>query len=144
MMQPGVHVVEAARLPSLASQGVEAPEPWQGVLDVLRMVEGHLPEPPPDQPLVVLGLDALLDAVPDSSTPMLQAIRTGLVEAGRYFAWKRIPLVFALRGRLDDPGDGGLVLWHGTRSWRLAPLFGTRMQIARPGVEGWWWAHQLG
>lgn len=145
MMQAGMHVVERARLSILADQGVEVPEPWMGVLDALRMVEGHLPEPPEGLPLGLVGLDALVLAVPGEATAVLQAIRTGLVEARRYFVWKQIPVVLLLDGRIEDPADGGgLLLWHGARRWPLAPLLGTRFSAARPDVSGWWWAPQIG
>ena len=144
-MQPGIHVVERARVPALAASGLSVPDPWMGVLDALRMVEGHLPEPPAAQPLGLVGLDALLAAVPGPGTTVLQAVRAGLVEARRYFAWKQIPVVLLLDGRLDDPGDGdGLRFWQGERCWALAPLLGTRFVPAKPGTNGWWSAPQIG
>ena len=144
-MQLGVHVVQRERLSALAAAGVEVPEPWMGLLDALRMVEGHLGEPPEGQPLGLVGLEALLGAVPGEGTALLQALRTGLVEARRYFAWKRIPLVFLVPGTVDDPQDGtGLTLEHQGRRWPLAPLLGTHLVAARLATPGWWWAPQLG
>lgn len=144
-MQLGMHVIERAALSKLATHGVEASEPGMGILDALRMVEGHLPEPPEGRPLVLVGLDALVRAVPGEATAVLQAVRTGLVEARRYFAWKQIPLVLLLDGRVEDLADGsGLHLWHGPRRWSLAPLLGTRFAAARPDARGWWWATQIG
>lgn len=144
-MQLGMHVIERARLAKLAAHGVDLAEPWMGILDVLRMVEGHLPEPPEGRPLVLTGLDALVRAVPGEATAVLQAIRTGLVEARRYFTWKQMPVVLLLDSSVDDPADGGgLILAHGPRRWPLAPLLGTRLSAARPDVAGWWWAPQIG
>ena len=144
-MQAGVHVVERARLAPLAAAGALVPEPFMGVLDVLRMVEGHLPEPPGGQPLGVVGLDALLKAAAGDPTRLLQGMRAGFVEARRYFAWKAIPVVMLVEGRIDDPGDDtGLYLCSAERRWSLAPLLGTRLTPARAGSAGWWWASQIG
>jgi hypothetical protein len=164
-MQPGLHIVERARLASLAAAGVDVPEPYMGVLDVLRMVEGHLPEPPAGQALGVVGLDALLRAVAGSAvispgdlgaqlggdpSRLLQGLRTGFVEARRYFAWKAIPLVFLVDGTIDDPADDTGLHLNGAASsgpaprWPLAPLLGTRLTPARAGLSGWWWAPQIG
>jgi hypothetical protein len=144
-MMQGLHVVERARLPSLAAAGLDVPEPWMGLLDALRMVEGHNPEPPEKRVLGLVGLDALLRAVPGEGTTVLQAVRNGLVEARRYFSWKEIPVVLLVEGRIDDPADGsGLALLHGPRRWPLAPLLGTRLSPARPDTAGWWWAPQIG
>ena len=143
-MKTGVHVVERGRLTALAEHGIEVPRPWWGVLDVLRMLEGHRPEPPPGRPLVVTGVDALLRAAGEAG-PVLRALRTGLAEGRRYFAWKEIPLVVLLDGEVEDPRDGtGLALRADGRRWPLAPLLGTPQQPARPGTDGWWWAPQLG
>jgi hypothetical protein len=144
-MQAGLHVVERGRLASLAAAGVDVPEPFMGILDALRMVEGHLPEPPAGQPLGLVGLDALLRAVPGDPTRMLQGMRAGLVEARRYFAWKAIPVVILVEGRIDDLADDtGLYLCSAERRWPLAPLLGTRLTPARPDAGGWWWAPQIG
>ncbi len=144
-MQLGIHVVERARLSTLAASGVEVPEPWMGVLDALRMMEELLPEPPADQPLGLVGLDALLCAAGSESTPLQRTIRAGFAEARHYFSWKRIPVVLLLNGRVDDLRDGsGLALLFAERRWPLAPLLGTRLAPARAGVKGWWWAPQIG
>lgn len=144
-MQPGLHVVERARLAPLAALGVDVPEPFMGILDVLRMAEGHLPEPPPGRPLGVVGLDAILSASPGDPTRLLQAMRVGLVEARRYFAWKAIPLVLLVDCEVDDPADEtGLHVRIGARRCPLAPLLGTRLAAARVDTHGWWWASQIG
>lgn len=144
-MQLGVHVVERPRLPALAAVGVDLPEPWTGVLDALRTVAGQLPEPPEGRPLSLVGLDALLSAVPGDGATVLRAVRGGLVEARRYFAWKQIPVVLLVEGRVDDPADGtGLGLSHGGRRWSLSPLLGVRLTPARLDAAGWWWTHQIG
>jgi hypothetical protein len=145
VFQSGIHVLERRRLGGLSREGVDVPEPWMGVLDVLRMVEGHRPEPPERQPLGVHGLDALVAAVPDEALGVLQALRSGFVEARRYFTWKEIPVVLLVDGAVDDPSDGtGLYLAAGERRIPLAPFLGTRFQPARPKVAGWWWAPQIG
>jgi hypothetical protein len=144
-MQVGVHLVERTRLPTLAAHGVDVPEPWMGVLDALRMVAGHLPEPPEARPLGLVGLDALLSAAPGDAGTVLRAVRSGLVEARRYFTWKQIPLVLLVEGKIDDPADGtGLGLTLGPRRWALAPLLGVRLAPARPDANGWWWTPQIG
>jgi hypothetical protein len=144
-MQPGLHVVERARLAPLAALGVDVPEPFMGILDVLRMSEGHLPEPPAGRPLGVVGLDAMLAATPGDPTRLLQAMRAGLVEARRYFAWKAIPVVMLVDGEVDNPADDtGLHLRLGARRCALAPLLGTRLSTARADARGWWWASQIG
>ncbi len=144
-MKLGVHLAERARLGHLGPSGLVVPEPWMGILDCLRMVEGHLPEPEPGRPLGLVGLDALLMAVGDESTPLLKALRTGLVQARRYFDWKKIPVALLVDGTVDDPADGtGLVLTRGERRWPLAPLLGTRLEPALSKTNGWWWAPQIG
>lgn len=144
-MKQGLHVIELARLPHLAASGANVPEPWMGMLDVLRMVEGHLPEPAEKQPLGIVGVEALLRAAPDDATPVLQGIRAGLIEARRYFAWKEIPLVILIDARIDDPADGsGLYVVSGERRWPLGPLLGTRLSTVANNRDGWWWAPQLG
>jgi hypothetical protein len=146
-MSLGLHVVERARLAPLAAAGLDVPGPHMGVLDALRMVEGHLPEPPPERPLGVVGLDALIRASPADATRLLQGLRTGFVEARAYLQWKKIPLVFVLDNPVDDPKDGtGLVLLLGERRQSLAPLFGVRLSpnpAAAPS-GGWWSAPQIG
>jgi hypothetical protein len=144
-MRLGIHVVERARLSTLSAAGVHVPEPWMGVLDALRMVEGHLPEPSDGQALGLVGLDALLEAAGADSGPVQRTLRTGFAGARSYFTWKRIPLVLLLDGRVDDARDGsGLVLVHGEHRRPLAPLLGTRLTPARDHVRGWWWAPQIG
>jgi hypothetical protein len=109
------------------------------------MVEGHLPEPPAERARGIVGIDALLHAVPGDPTRLLQGVRAGLVEARSYFAWKAIPLVVLVDGTIDDLADDtGLHLRGADRRWPLAPLLGTRLTVARPGVPGWWWAPQIG
>lgn len=144
-MKVGLHVAERSRLSHLGPNGLVVPEPWMGILDCLRMIEGHLPEPAPNQPLGIVGLDALLNGMTGDSTTMLQAVRKGLVHARRYFNWKEIPVVVLLDGRVvDAEADTGLALEHGTRQWSLAPLLGTRLRPVLANVHGWWWAPQIG
>lgn len=144
-MQQGYHVVESHRIASLAAAGLTVPQPWVGILDLLRMVEGHLPEPAPARPLGVVGLDALLRAVVGDVTNVLQALRAGLVESQRYFVWKQIPVVVLVRGTLEDRHEGsGLRLNHSAGTWPLAPMLGTHFAPVRPDVEGWYWAPQIG
>lgn len=144
-MKQGLHVIELSRLPNLASAGANVPEPWMGVLDVLRMVEGHLPEPDERRPLGIVGVDAILRAAPDDATSVLQGIRAGLLEARRYFAWREIPIVVLIDSQIDDPADGsGLHVVSGQRRWPLGPLLGTRLTAVATKSDGWWWAPQLG
>ncbi len=144
-MRLGIHVVERARLSALAAAGVNVPEPWMGILDALRMVDGHLPEPPEGQALGLVGLGALLDAAGTGSGAVQRSLRTGFAGARSYFTWKRIPLVLLVDGNVDDARDGaGLALIHGGHCWPLAPLLGTRLTPARDNVQGWWWAPQIG
>ncbi len=115
------------------------------MLDALRMAVGHLLELPESQRLGLVDFDPLLAAVPGPGSAVLQAVRTGLVEARRHFAWKQFPVVLLLHGRIEDPSDGyGLRLWQGERHWALAPLLGTRFDPARQDTSGWWWAPQVG
>ena len=141
----GIHVIERRLLGTLSREGVEVPEPWMGVLDVLRMVEGHFPEPPERRPLGVHGLDALLAAAPGEAQGVLQALRLGFVDARRYFTWKEIPVVLLVDGIIDDPRDGtGLHLVRDDRRIALAPFLGTRLEPARKVAAGWWSAPQIG
>lgn len=145
MIQQGIHVIERRRSNALAREGIDVPEPWMGILDVLRMVEGHLPEPAEKRPLGVYGLDALVAASPGDALGVLKALRLGFVEARRYFAWKEIPVALVVEGTIEDPRDGsGLHLLVEGRRVPLAPFVGTRLQPARPNVSGWWWAPQIG
>ncbi|MFO7567264.1 MAG: hypothetical protein R6X02_31760 [Enhygromyxa sp.] len=144
-MQQGIHVVERRRLAALTREGVEIPRPWLGLLDALRMIQGYVPEPPEAQPLGLTGLDELLTAANEDPTNLLRSVCGSFVSARRYFAWKEIPVVLLLKGNVDDPSDeSGLHLeYHGQR-WSLAALLGTRLEPAKPGTSGWWWAPQIG
>jgi hypothetical protein len=145
MLQSGLHVIERRRLNTIARDGVDLPEPWMGVLDVLRMIDGHLAEPPEHRPLGVHGLDALVAAAPGDAHGVLSALRLGFVEGRRYFAWKEIPVVLLVDGGIDDPRDGtGLHLTVEGRRVSLAPFLGTRFQPPRPSANGWWWSPQIG
>lgn len=144
-MDLGIHVVERARVAPLASAGLAVPTPWMGILDALRMIEGHLPEPPEGQALGVVGLEALVRAGAGPATALLQAVREGLAEARRYFSWKRIPLVLVVDGDIEDPRDGsGLWLSDNGGRWALAPALGTRLEPVAGVARGWWWSPQIG
>ncbi len=162
-MQLGIHVVRRAALPELAGRGVIVPEPWLGILDLARTIEGLGPEPASDQALGVVGLDALLAAVgrgdgaEDQIAAVLQALRGHLREARRYFEWRHIPLCFLVDGRLlaTVVDDRGPELEVGDRRHSLTALFG---QGLRPMLEtqsdkqsgkqsgkiDWWWTPQPG
>ena len=58
-MQLGLHLIVRKDLGRLAEQGAEVSAPYLGVVDLVRAVEGNLPEPPPSMPLGLVGLDAL-------------------------------------------------------------------------------------
>ena len=143
-VRAGVHVVAEGATAGLAAHGLDVRRPTWGVLDVLRMLDGHRPEPSAGKPLFVGGLDALARASSDSG-PLLRAARSGLLEGREYFAWKQIPLVFVVAGEVVDRRDGsGLLLDDGRDLIELAPLLGAKLEPAKPGVAGWWWAPQLG
>lgn len=143
-MQLGLHLLEASRLPALEAAGVELPAERMGLLDALRMLEGHEPAPPAGRPLVLDGLDALLASAPADPGPLLRALRDALLEGRAWFAWKRVPVVLLLRGSLEDPqNEHGLTLALDGRRVPLAPLVGTRLALARPGFAGWYWSPQL-
>lgn len=144
-MNTGLHVIDAHHVPALYRHGLALPEPWLGVLDLMRMIEGHAPEPELDQPLVVVGLDALVRAVAAAPTRPLQVLREGLASARGYFMAKAIPLVFLSDAELVDPRDGtGLRMVIAPREVALAPLFGTRIEPLNDTIAGWWWSAQIG
>ena len=144
-MRQGIHLVQRDALGSIEAHGVVLPRPWTGLLDGLRVVEGHLPEPPEDRPFVLGGLTTLLRAGPEDATTLLQVVRQGLVDGRQYFSWKRIPVVLVVAGSVVDREDGqGLQIEAGGRCWPLAPLLGTRLKPAHPQTTGWWWAPQIG
>jgi len=144
-MREGLHVVQRDSVGALQPHGIVLPRPWTGLLDGLRTLEGHLVEPPDEQPFVLHGLTALLGVAPEDPTTLLQVVRQNLVGGRQYFSWKRIPVVLVLDGTLVDREDGhGLELVLGQRSWALAPLLGTRIKRAHPQITGWWWSPQIG
>ena len=140
MIAPGLHVISrrALLLPTLLRESTS-----MGVLDVLRMIEGFLPEPPPGLPLRVLGTEALIDAADDRAA-VLHAIRSSLVAARGYFGWSRIPIIFEFDGRLEA-SPSGLELVRPFRRVSLTPLVGTRVEPVgdSPDTE-WWHSDQLG
>lgn len=144
-MKPGLHIVDTRFMASHDEHGLELPEPWLGVLDLLRMIEGHAPEPVPHRVLVVVGLEALVRAVGAQPVRPLQVVREGLVSARGYFMSKSIPLVFLSEAKLTDPRDGtGVRMVTDGREIALAPCFGTRLEPLNPEVAGWWWSAQIG
>lgn len=144
-MQEGVHVVRLEALAGLGQRGVELPSPWLGVLDLLRAIEGLHPEPTAGHALGVVGLERLLEAARGDRDGVVQRVRLGLHQGKRYFAWKRIPLVFLVRCGLEAESDGrGPFLVLGTERVDLAPLLGGGLAPV-PGSDGaWWWGAQLG
>lgn len=144
-MKPGLHIVDTRLLASHREHGLDLPEPWIGVLDLLRMIEGHAPEPEPNRTLVVVGLEALVRAVAAQPVRPLQVVREGLVSARGYFMSKAIPLVFLSEAELTDPRDGtGLRMVVDDREIALAPCFGTRLEPLGKDIAGWWWSAQIG
>lgn len=143
-MQPGIHVVERAVLPGLEARGLEAPQPWVGVLDLIRAIEGLRPEPAAGRPLVVVGLDALVEAAGDEAAAVLSQVRRGLHEGRAYFEWAKIPLVLVVEGALEPLAaqGSGLELVRGRRRWPLAPLLGVRVEQVGDHA-GWWWSPQI-
>lgn len=143
-LELGLHLVRGE---ALGEAGLRVPEPWIGVLDLCRMVEGHLPEPPERTPLGVCGLSELCRAAGPEALHGALAVVRGAVHDGRsYFDWKKIPLVFVLRGASleHDPEAGGVVLGVAGGRFSLVPLFGRGLSPARPGQSDWWWSPQLG
>ena len=144
-LQTGLHLVLRAALPTLAERGLRVPEPWIGVVDLARMVEGRLSEPPSGQPLGIVGLDALVQASGDGLHGTLAVIRRGVHDGKRYFDWKQIPLVFLVEGTLEvDPEAGGPVLRHGRERFPLYALFGRSIAPLSADDATWWWTPQLG
>ncbi len=143
MMQLGIHLIERTALEDLRAKEVEVPQPWVGMLDLARIIEGLLPEPEADRPLVAVGLEAVLEAVGDEAPATLSRLRRSLHEGRAYFEWSRIPLVMVVSGRLEAHPDGGPGLTRDGKSWPLAPLVGKRLEPVG-GDARWWWSPQLG
>lgn len=137
-MQQGIHIVER---PALAGV-LDASAPTRvGALDLVRLVEGHLPEPAAGEPLVVEGLAALLDAADDEAEDVLRVLRRCVHDARRFFEYSRVPLVVVADGALSDEGEG-LSMEGGRGRWSLAPLVGHGPR-RQSGHDGWWWSPQL-
>lgn len=134
MIPVGVHLIYSGALPALAHTGVSLPRPALGVIDLLRALEGRLPEPPARSPLVVGGLEALLRATPEPA-PALQVIRAALVEARAWFSWRQVPLVFLVDIPPIGPAHALTLDGH-----PLVLLLGSRLQQR---AEGWWASTQL-
>lgn len=145
-MKEGLHVIAQTSLADAQRAGADMPAPVWGILDLLRMLEGHdVPEPKRDQPLPVAGVDALIRARPQDPAPLLRAIRGEMVAGRQYLLHRRVPLVLLFEGELSDPKDDtGLYLNLDGRTHPLRPLLGTRLTPAHPNVRGWWWAPQIG
>jgi hypothetical protein len=149
-MQIGIHLVHRPALDELRARGVNVPEPWIGVLDLMRLIEGLGPEPESDRPLGVVGVDALLTASGPDSEAVMRLVRRGLHEARRYFEWRRIALCLLVQSRLHAAADGSpeLDTPEGVRS--LTPLVGQGMRpmantmTSSAREADWWWAPQLG
>lgn len=143
-MKTGIHIIQRRMLPRLEPRGVEVPAPHLGVLDLARAIEGLLPEPPPQRPLGIIGLDALMRIESEEAGAILRRLRRSLHDGKGYFEWKQIPLVFLTRGELTgEHEDAGPALALGDRAAPLAPLFGSRLRPV-PDTHGWWWAAQPG
>lgn len=153
-MQSGVHLMTVEAGPAIAATGITLVEPHLGIIDLCRMIEGLLPEPPARQPLAISGLDSLLlaaDGDPREGEPraLLQPVRHCLMQGRRYFHWKQIPLIFWVEGTLEGtaggtPGLDALALVAGGRRIELGFLLGSQLKPMLPGQTGWWWSPQLG
>lgn len=163
-MQLGIHVVRRAALGTLIERGAlpAIPEPWLGVLDLVRALEGHAPEPRAHTPLGVVGLDALLRATGSGDRDdAMRMVRRGLHEARSYFEWRQIPLCFLMAGRVRAAGDGVSLELELDQGWcSLTALLGrsvrpmgtdaaTGSKVGKLGGQrgrgaDWWWAPQLG
>ena len=136
-VQQGIHLIERRAL-----GGLKVPEPFLGVLDVVRTIEGRLPEPASDQPLGVIGLDRLLEVTGDEAPAVMSHLRRSFHEGRSYFEWSRIPLVLLVEGELGPHHLGGPELHRGSAHWPLAPLVGKRLEPV-DGNERWWWSPQI-
>lgn len=144
-MQNGVHIIRRSRLDQLAERGADVPGPWVGVLDLARMVEGHIDEPEPRRPLGIVGLEALLRASDEHADDIMRIIRRQLHAGKHYFEWKKIPLVFLVDGELAGRHDAkGVMLEYGHDVWDLGPMLGKGMKAKIDDEPGWWWAPQVG
>ena len=100
-MRLGVHVIRRHALKQLAAREVHVPEPWIGIVDYLRMLEGHSAEPPSQQALGVVGLDTLLEAVGGDADDVLRLIRGRTYEALRYFERSGISLCILVEAAVE-------------------------------------------
>lgn len=149
-MRLGAHVMRLGALAELTARGAlpALPEPFLGVVDFMRALEGLGPEPAEATPLGIVGLDALLAAAalagPDQAERALRGLRGALHEARGYFEWRRIPLVLLVRGALEARSDGGATLALASGPGiSLDPLLGRGIK-PMSGSRDWWWAPQLG
>lgn len=143
-MQLGLHLIVRKDLGRLAEQGAEVSAPYLGVVDLVRAVEGNLPEPPPSMPLGLVGLDALCLASGSGAHEALAVIRRGVHDGKRYFDWKQIPLVFLVEGELDHDPRGGAMLRSDGERFSLHPLLGRGIKPLHRDQLNWWWTPQLG
>lgn len=140
-MQPGLHLIQIDQLTRLATQGARSPQAYLGVLDLARMIEGLIDEPPPAQPLGVLGLEALLTTASDTAPDIMRPLRQCLLDGKYYLEWKEIPLVFLVHGTLNAPPENpGPTLSYNTQSWDLATLFGKNISPKLKDDSSWWWS----
>ena len=144
-MKSGIHLIERQRVLSYKTQGVDVPAPWLGIVDLLRTIEGHLPEPDPRRALGVIGLDRLFVAGAANLESVLASLRGLLYSGMQYFEWKEIPLVFLLDGQLggEFDTDGAQLVFRETR-FGLNALFGRGMKPMTADTPGWWWGPKLG
>jgi len=138
-------MIRRSALERLRGKGVELPGPWVGLLDLGRMVEGLMEEPQPKQPLSVVGLDELLRVDAERVDGLMRRVRQSIHDGKGYFAWKEIPLVLLVHGRLEGlPGDEeGLKLHVGGEQVPLTPLVGRGLKPVGDD-DAWWWAPQPG
>lgn len=138
-MENGVYIVERSQHDMLREQGVEIPRPWVGVIDLQRIMEGKLSEPPRRQPLGVLGLESLLQATGDDARAVMMRLCRKLYAAQEYFAWSDVPVVFLVDGNLTQPAHTEAVtLTVGEQSWDLTPLTKHRLVPMKNGIRGWY------
>lgn len=145
ILQLGIHLMERRRPATVIRESIDILEPRMGVLDVLRMVEGHLPEPPERRSVGVHGLDVLLFVASEGVHDVRQVLPAGFAEARRHFSCKEVPVVPLVDGTVKDPCDGTrLHLARDDRRVALAPSLGSRLKPAQRSASGWWWAHKIG
>lgn len=143
-MKLGFHLIQLDRLTEYLNTGEYAPASRAGVLDLSRIIQGLLHEPPPAQPLHIFGLERLLSSSGEQTPQLLNTLRTSIVEGKYYFEWKEIPLVFLVNGTLQAQDElAAPTLKYEEHRWDLSPLFGRYLSPKLKDDHTWWWSPTL-